>query len=310
MKKEEVSIFTDYLVKTQGLTADEVTSLFETKDEEQVLISTALDKLLPHDVKRVKGFKDKIEEARTKGYDKAKAEVLSKYEQELKDKLGVTSEKVGPELHEEILEKFAKGSNLDADKIKVHPEYLKIEKELKRQHKEELDKKEKEFTEFKTGVEKEKIFGTISNKALEKLAELKPILSKDANKAANQKKVLIDELKGYDFQENGDDIVIMKEGKRLEDMHGKPISFETLVKETAGKYWDFESGTHHSGSGADNNPGQKPGQGAAGGADNPYKGKIKSEGDFSKYFNEAKTAQDRAHLITEYDAAKPTFGKT
>lgn len=294
MKAAEKTILTAFLEKTLNFSAEKVAPLFKENGDESELQPEALNELLTADAARVQGFKANEKTMFDNGFKKAQSEVLSKTEKDIKDEFGVTSEKTGIDLLKEIIStKTPTDKKIDADTIKVHPEFLKLESEWKKQAKIELEAKGKEFEDYKTEVSQKETFNRIAKKADEYLSKLKPILTNDPVKAANQKQLLINELKGFTFQENGDEIIVMKDGKRFEDAHGKPISLETLVKEKSGQYWDFKDGGHHSGTGADNNN-ANPNQGNnANSAKSKYTGELpKNETDFHRIFPTLK-AEDR-----------------
>lgn len=286
MKAEEKKIITAFLEKTLNYSADKVAQVFVKNGDDEELVPNALDILLPDDVARIQTIKDAGKTMFDNGYKKAQGEVLSKMEADIKAKFGIDSDKQGIELIEETIAAkipaAGKGA-LDDDKVKTHKVFLDREKELLKQIKDAETAGETKLKEFQDGVAKEKTFSDVSAKANTVLEGLKPILSKDPVKAANQKKLLMDELGGFSYEKNGDDIIILnKEGKRHEDQHGKPISFDTLVKETANKYWDFEQGEEHQGSGADKGA---QNQGAAG-AKNKWTGKLpNNDEEFTAIFN-------------------------
>lgn len=304
MKKQEREILTEFLGKTLNMPADAVAPLFVENGEEHELKPEAVTVLLQKDAERVKSFKDKIEDERTKAYSKAKAETLGKFEQEVKSKFGKDSDKTGLELVEEIIsDASAAGKTIDAEKLKTHPEFLKLEKEWNKSKEAAISAVQKQFDDFKTEKAQEQIFSKVANNADIFLQELKPILSKDPAKAANQKRLLLDELRAFNYQENENDFVILnKEGKRHEDQHGKPITLKTLVQETAGKYWDFETGESRSGSGA----GQQQPAGKKGDDGKvKWEGKVpKNDQEFSAEFAKTTDAMQRVALSEAYQASK------
>jgi hypothetical protein len=296
MKVAEKEIITAFLGKTLNLAPERVASLFVKNGDDEDLAPNALETLTAADAERVQSFKTKGETQFDNGYKKAQAETLAKLEKDMKEKAGIESDKKGIELFEEILSTAAKHDNkLDADKIKIHPEFLKLEKDWKKAAAAELEAKAQELETFKSQVAQEKTFSNVAKKFETSLQALKPILSKDPNKAANQKSVVLDKLKGYTFQENGDDEpIVLKDGKRLEDKHGKPISFSTLVKETAGEYFDFEDGGHHSGTGAENTNGTNGAPGKEAGVKTKWTGRIpQNEEDRVTLFASLKTPEER-----------------
>lgn len=301
MKAEEKKIITAFLEKTLNYSADKVASIFVKNGDDEELTPNALDVLLPDDVARVQGLKDNAKTMFDNGFKKAQGEVMSKFEADIKAKFGIDSDKQGIEIIEEIIAaKIPAAKAADPEKVKVDPLYLKMEKELNDQIKAAKAEGEAKLKEFQDGVAKEKTFSKVATKADLELQKLRPILSKDPEKAKNQKKLLLQTLEGFTYEENGDDLVILKDGKRHEDQHGKPISFASLVKETANQYWDFEQGEEHQGSGAEK--GGANGNQAAAAAGKKWTGKIpKNDDEFAQVFPTLETADERISFTQAYE---------
>lgn len=110
------------------------------------------------------------------------------------------------------------------------------------------------------------------------------------------------DIKSYEFIDQNGELIVMKEGKRLEDLHGKPISFDALIKENAAKHWDFEEGTGRAGAGADNDAAAKAAAAAAK-AGKKYKGELpKTEEEFGRIFPTLTDPEQRAALAEEFEA--------
>jgi hypothetical protein len=73
--------------------------------------------------------------------------------------------------------------------------------------------------------EADKIFATLGT----------PVLPEDATIAQKHKqKLLFDELRGFKFQKNGDDVIVLKQdGTRVEDKAGNAKSLKDIVAEIA-----------------------------------------------------------------------------
>ena len=299
MKAEEKKIITAFLEKTLNYSTDKVASIFVKNGDDEELTPNALDVLLPDDVARVQGLKDSANTMFDNGYKKAQGEVLSKTETDIKTKFGISSEKQGVELIEEIIAaKTTPAKAADPEKVKLDPLYLKMEKDLNDQIKAAKAEGETKLKEYQDGVAKEKTFSKVASKADLELQKLKPILSKDPEKAKNQKKLLLQTLEGFTYEENGDELVVLKDGKRHEDNHGRPITFASLVKETANQYWDFEQGEEHQGSGAEN--GGAKGNQAAAQAGKKWTGKIpKNDDEFSQMFSGLPDDADQRMALTD-----------
>lgn len=283
-----------FLGKTLNMPAEKVASLF---NEDGTVKDNALNDILALDTMRVHTFKSEATSEFDNGYKKAQREVLEVREKEIREKFGVTSNKKGLELIDEIVTtKAGQTVALEPEKVKLHPEYIKLQDELtKRLNETETTWKEK-FDSREKQIANEKTFDAISKKADSLLAG-KYALPEDLKLSTNQKKLLLMELKEYGFQPNGDDFVIVdKDGKVKNDAHGNRISFETLINDIASNYWPKLDGQQRQGSGADNNANVN-GQGA-----NAYKGKIKSEDDYVNAMQNATTAEQRIAIDTEFSS--------
>ncbi len=308
MKKSEQDILTAFLGKTLNMPTEKVATLFKKNGEEEDLTAESLTTLLSEDAARVKAFKDENETHFLNGQKKATKELGTNRDKEIKEKFGITSDKIGLELIEEVLTAKTGAATLDVEKVKVHPEYLKMEKELAAKIAETETAWKTKFDSREQELAEEKTFSNISTKADTILASLKPILSKDPEKAKNQKQLLVNELKGFKYQDNNGELTILKpDGKRLEDIHGKPIGFDSLIKEISSKYWDFESGESRSGTGATNDP---PGAGGNQGGATKWNGSIpKNDDEFSKEMlklSGSENSEKRIQLLDAYEASQKT----
>lgn len=305
MNKAEKTILQAFFGKTLNLTAEDVAPIFEEKGDDFELKENALPFLLGHDATRIKTFKDEVATSEKngfdKGYKKSQAEVLPGLEKKIKDKFSFDSDKQGLELIEELVAAKANANVLEEDKVKVHPAFLKREKELLAQIDTEKATLEKKLKDREDEIISERTFEGIVSSADKTLEALKAILPKDSDKAKNQKQLLVNELKGYKYEKQGDQIVILKpDGKRLEDLHGKPIDFDTLVKETASKYWDFETSVPRQGAGATNDSNNNGNQTAS-----AYKGTIPTNDvEYTKAFNAASSKEERVALLNAYEASQ------
>jgi N-acetyl-anhydromuramyl-L-alanine amidase AmpD len=215
----------------------------DLKDED--LNETEITSLIKElDKARVKELRTKSDES---GYKRAQAETLSKLEKDLREKYQVDQDEElqGESLIAAILEKNGKKTDKDLteDAVKKHPAYVQAVDA----HKKALETVAKEWQDKLDAHVKtqtvEKTFSTVSEKALSLLDSRKPVLSQDATKAANQKQLLIKELKakGYQFEDqNGTLVVLDKDGKLLEDAHGHRVTFEAVVNEISDSLYDFQ----------------------------------------------------------------------
>jgi len=292
---KHTEFLTALLGQTLNVPAEKVTSLF-ANEEGTELKPEALTEILELNTKKVAGFKAENQTYFDNGMKKATKEVLSDREKEIKEKYGVTSDKVGLELIDEIISaKSVKSKDMDPDKVKSSPEYIKLQDEMtnkvkaiETEWKEKLDLKEKEYADEKT-------FSIVDKKADEILAGF--ALPEDQKLRANQRKLIVDELKKYKYQDNNGEFVILDEnGKVLEDGHGNRVNFKTFVENGAGKYWPKLEGEKRSGSGGNNNASGNGQQ------NNGWTGKpIKTEEDYKRAMGEAKDGKERIAIQDEYN---------
>lgn len=293
---------TEVLGTTHKMPADKVAALFNA---DGTIKDTAKTDFYAADQARVQEFEAREKTAMDNGYKKAQSEILDMKEKEIKDKYGLTgSKKRGLlEIIDEVASQAAsKAATVDPDKIKAHPEYIKMQDELTAQIKDANKTWEEKYKNFEKEVNNEKVFSNISKKADGILSGFG--LPEDANLAANQKALLHIELKKYNFAPNGDDYIITdSEGKVVNDQHGHRKNFETLVSEIAGKFWPKKDGQNRSGSGAQNNQQNNNGQTA-----NPWKGKITNDDTYSNAMSKAKTGEERIQIDDAYEEYKSSNG--
>lgn len=289
--KEFLSTF---LGKTYNLPEEKVAELLNSEGTE--VKPEAIETLLQLDVAKVAKIKSENFE---NGLKKATKEVMTDFEKKVKEKYGITSEKQGDELIEEIVKaKAGKPGTLEEDKVKAHPLYIKLQDEsAKAVQAKEAEWKGK-YETFEKTVSKKETFSEIlkrANPLLEKFDLPKVQALKEA-----QLKLLTDELNKFEFQKNENDFVILDEsGKVVEDGHGNRTNLENLVQSIAAKYWPKLEGKPRSGSGATNDTGDN------GQSGNQWKGKVPTNDDeFSQAIGGAKTAEERIQITEAYDKSR------
>ncbi|RKX64674.1 MAG: hypothetical protein DRP42_05990 [Tenericutes bacterium] len=243
----EQELLMGVLTKSFNKTEDELAEIMYDKGEDDKLVmkEDALEALLAIDETRIKRIREDVSGDATKkfddGYKKAQKEVLTKFEKDLKTKFGIESDKSGLELVAEWGESLNKGDGtITLEKIKTHPEFLKLEKEWNETHKEELGTLKTEFDEFKGGVERNKVMSKVRGMAEQEFLKLNPVLSDDAAKAKRQTELFLNKFDSFNYEFQDDGSVVIKDGdKRLEDSHGNRIGFGSFVKTEADKLYDF-----------------------------------------------------------------------
>jgi len=255
------NLMLSFLTKAYNKTEDEINALILDGDE---IKENALQSLIDLDALKVKKFKDEQTKMFDNGYKKAQKEVLTDYENKLINTLGIESESKGDELIETIKTKFEEKSvsksKLNDDDVKKHPVFIDYEKKWKKEKEEAVKQKENEFIEFKTNIERGNKINTVKNKAVDIFTSLKPILPADSAKAENLKKLFLKEFDNFDYELSENDIIILNEGKRLENTNGYPVSFNDFVKSKAESIFDFQMQDPKGGTGNEPNKTQAPKQ--------------------------------------------------
>ena len=274
----------------------------ELSEEQQTEI---LNKILELDTQRVENIKKSVstKEFIEQGYNKAKKEVLTKFEDELKAKFGIESEKTGQDLVDFIVsekaEKGGSGEGLTEDAIKRSKFYQDLESKSRKDLSDLKTTYEKQIEDINNGHNYEKTFSEVSQKALTIFNGLNPILPQSKTVADNQVKIFVDSLKGFKFEKQDDRIVVMdSEGKVVQDGHGNSRSFEDIVKETASGLFEFKANNGGSGSG---NGGQ--GQGGSGSS---YAGNVpKTFEELEKVMSDTSISiEDRSNIMADYEKAQ------
>ena len=271
----------------------------ELSEEEQ---QEVLNQILEIDSARVENIKKGIstKEFIEQGYNKAKGEVLSKFEQTLKEKFGIESNKTGSELIEDIVSaKAEKGGSgeLTEDAIKRSKVYQDLQTKLNNDVETTKSTLQKQIDDLQNGYKNEKTFSEIERKALSIFTGLNPILPQTKAVADNQIKNFVNSLKGFTFDVQDDRIVVMdKDGKVVEDNHGNSRSFEDIVKETASSQFEFKA--NNGGSGTANKNGS--------GSDSGFSGtKPKTFEDLEKITNDPNIKnEDKLIMIDEFEKAQ------
>ena len=304
------NILLQYVSKQYGITEEAAAELlYQTSEdgkETPTLKEGALQILLDRDKERVKGLKS-TEVDKTAIYDQAfieaKQKVLAKEEKKLAKKYGIEGEDFKLEtLVEDIIARSLEGAKVTGavteDTVKKHPAYLALERAkteevntLQAKHQAELDKIQTDYSRTQT-------LGEVKGKVLTIFDALKPVLSKDVTRAANQRALFAERFEAYSYEQQADNtfLVLDANGKRVEDDHGNPISLEKLVERNASQFYDF----------AVQDPKGAPGNGPGSGVNSGGK-EIKvptSEDEFNMAIINAGSSEEREAITAAYGAAK------
>lgn len=285
--------------KKMGMADEQVASLFNEDGTE--FTDNASEILLKHDATRVQKMKEDGTKLFNDGHKKGLSEGASKIEKEIVEKYGVKSDKIGIELIEEIIASKSTTStgDLDEEKVKLHPSYVKMQDELTKQIKNKDKEWDEKFKQRDQEISKQNLFKEVVAKAKTNVLSLKPVLPKDSAKAERQMELLVAELSklGFNKTEDGKDYILEKEGKPVEDAHGNRINFDAYVKSVAESIWDFEQGQQRSGAQNSNDSNAQNQQ-------NKWTGAVpKNEQEYIKAIGGAKNAQERIAIQDAYKAA-------
>lgn len=201
------------------------------------------------------------------GYAKAKKEVLTDFEKTLRELYEIESDATGPELVEAIIAAKAKpgAKEVTEDDVKKHPVYQNAEKAHKAALKQVQTEWETKLTERENQYKKGETFNTVASKALAKLTGMNPVIPANAKVAANIQRSFLDGLKDFDYEVQGDRIVVMKDGKVVDDGHGHSLEFDKLIEDHAGGFYEFKQNNGGSNGGNGKNEGSGGGGGNGGG---------------------------------------------
>lgn len=238
-----------FLTKVYNKTEDEVKGIiFNDKNE---VNENAFETLSGLDTIRVKRLKSESTEKFNNGYSKGKEETASEFEKLLKETFSINDELPFAELLPKVKELSTTKSKMSADDVKKHPEYLALE--TSRVPKAEHEKLQTEFETFKKGIERRVKIDKVKEKAILNLDTFNPDYPDVPQIKQNLVNVYLNSFDNFDdfeFAENS--IIAIKDGKRVEDAHGNPVTFDKLCKETASGYFKFKVTDARSGAGNSN----------------------------------------------------------
>ena len=233
-----------YLTTKQfNLTEDEAkTLLLEGED----LKENAVDLLLEKDKERIQKLKDERTIRYNEGFQTAEKKFKSHSEDTFKKLTGYSGaednfEAMFTAWHKEETKKLAQKKEVTEDDIKRHP--LFIDLETKTIAKEKYDELQKSFDQFKTESQRRAVMDTVTSNAWDVVAARNPILSENPTVAENRKRDFLAKFHQYEYELQDGRIIVLKEGKRLEDAHGNLKTFEAFTVELADQNFDFKAQT-------------------------------------------------------------------
>ena len=301
------------LTKQYSLTDEELQGLLYEKlegSEDLKLKDDSLDVLLNRDSERVKRIKQAAEDALkpefevrfNNGFKKAKGETMKDFEDRLRTEFGIdTIDKQGVDLVKSIIAAKSKvGDQITIDEIKKHPDFLKIENDWKTRYETDTNELKTKHEQFIADITNREKYNRVDEDVLKIFAELKPVEPENTIVAHNRRKDFLNKFRAYNFElkEDGNHLVLDKDGKRIEDAQLNAVNFKSFVKEMTGNYYEFKV---QDGKGAPGNPG-----GGGGGSVSFTKPTTQEEYAklLSQYTNEGKT-QERLALFAYWRLNKP-----
>jgi len=243
MENEETLKALMYLATKQfNLTEEELKPLLT--DDEGKLKEDALDLLLEKDKDRIAKLKKERETKYNEGFQTAEKKFKTHAEEVFKAKTGYDGtednfEGMFDSWFAKQKETLSKKKEVTEDDIKKHPLYIGLES--KSIPKEKYDDLQKSFDEFKTQSQKKQVMDVVTSKAWDVVAAKNPILSENQTVAENRKRDFLAKFNGYDYDLQDGKIIVLRDGKRLEDAHGNLKPFEAVVIELAELNFDFRA---------------------------------------------------------------------
>jgi hypothetical protein len=302
-------VLTAILTTIYKMDADEAAELLKETDEQKIT-----DAILAKDKERVKAFNDEKTKIHDKGYKKAQAESLTKFEEKLREAYEIDDTDLkGEDLISKIVEikvsneKTTAGKSKDKltdEDIKRHPLYLQLEQEKTKAVKKVEDEWTAKWNDKEKEIKKGTVLSTVRQRALEKFDELNPELPKDPKIAAKQKEWFLKELESdfeYELSEDGKSLIPLQNGEAAKDSHGNAITFDDLIKERVSSSFVIPVVKPKDGAGG-NRQQQGAGAGANGGGGNLPK--PKSQEELAKYMMDTTIKlEDRQKIYSDFTAA-------
>jgi hypothetical protein len=286
MTKEEKNILEAFLLKTLNLSGEAISGLFNAEGE-----LTDLSTAIEADANRVAKFKAEKQNEFNKGLEKG----ASKIEKAIKEKYQVDSDLIGVELLDHVIEaqtaeiqEKLKSKSKDDD-FEKHPKYIEFKKNFESQLKAKEQEWEGKLQERESEWVRKETLNKVTKLAFNSL-ENEYLLPENKDRASALKDVLNREIESgnYKIDESGEVVLLDKDGKPLEDKHGKFIAFKEYVDSIAGKYFDKKVANPRGNSGNQNQPGNQP------------TGAFKTKEEFQEAMFNAKTNEEKAAVYVKY----------
>ena len=232
-------LFTAYLSKTLNMDQQQVAELVKT--DEGTFKSDALNLLLNKNSSHIETLQSKAspsEEVLTdrfnNGYAKAKEEVLTKQENEIKAHYGIDLDLKGLDLMNAVVKEKTKSlenQEITPDAVKRSETYLNMINQFQTEKEEEINKVTNNFQSQINDFKQKETFKIITSAADEIINKLNPVFSTQPAIAQNQRKMIHTSLqsKQFEIKDNGRIVPLNKDNKILENEHGHPVEFDSIV---------------------------------------------------------------------------------
>lgn len=241
------------LTKVFNKTPDELGEvLYEGEGEERKPREDWADSVIPLFEQKIQSIKSSTKEEKENFYKKGVKEKAQEFEQLFKDKIGYKGEK---ETFEEMLLDYAAQKppkGMTEDDIKKHPLYIELEQSTipKSKYEEAINS----FEDYKKNVSRNEVLNKIKSKAWNIVEGHKPKMPENSTVAENLRNSFLSSFENFDYEFNGDQIIVLKDGKRVEDSLGNLVTFDTLTKQNADNWFEWNVTDARDASGNKNTP--------------------------------------------------------
>lgn len=241
----------------------EVADLLNSEELTEEQGKELLEKFLTLDSNKVASIKEENKTAFQDGFKKAKAEVLGDFEKSILE----TFPSANKDLKGLDLIKSLQGNSektiTDSDVLSSLP-YLNMEKRLKTEMEQAIAAKDQELKDVISTHKKDRVFSTIESKVMSIREQMGAVIPSDSHIANTANRNLLRDLKDHDFdiKEDGT-ILIVKDGKPMQDAHGNTVQFEDFAKTHVRNYYAISNNNGGSNSASGSSDESNNGQGAA-----------------------------------------------
>jgi len=237
-------ILLGFASKALNLDGEQLSSLLYKADGEgkptKDYNENALPELLRLHAAHIDTVRGKVDDkaAFDRGHGAGKKEALEKFEKEVRQAFGIETDAKGLDLVRFAASSFAKNET-SPDKIKLPPEFLAAESRWRDEMQKSVGEWQGKYKELEGMTARQRKLSEYMPKIEAQFSSLNPVLPTAPDAAAFQKQQFLAAFETFDFvSESGKDYVI-KDGKRLENAQGHPLTLAEVVRGEAAKRFDF-----------------------------------------------------------------------